>query len=221
MGRLNTRFKTYQLVEFEHPVRAVTMTLLSPISARDALTIKRIVRVNHAGEYGAIRIYTAQIAVARYLYSDIVPALEKMLADEIDHCAKFYAAMPARNSRPCRIMQFWSIGGFFLGGITALFGSRVVWICTAAVEETVHRHLDEQLNFLAQRDTDLHSLILGIRTEELAHLHHAEEELRGKERGLPPRIVRAVIGRVTEALIWLSTWGDSSRMSGAIREACE
>ena len=67
-----------------------------PLSARDALTIARIVRVNHAGEYGAIRIYGAQIAVSARWYPDVVPALADMLRHEKRHCAAFFAAMPAR-----------------------------------------------------------------------------------------------------------------------------
>ena len=69
--------------------------MIAPISPRNALTIARIVRVNHAGEFGAIRIYGAQIAVARRLYPDCVPMLSEMLGHEIEHCALFRAAMPA------------------------------------------------------------------------------------------------------------------------------
>ena len=66
------------------------------ISRRDALTISRIVRVNHAGEFGAIRIYAAQILVAARLCPDCLPALTEMLGHEREHCAKFRAAMPER-----------------------------------------------------------------------------------------------------------------------------
>ena len=141
------------------------------------LTIARIVRVNHAGEFGAIRIYTAQILVAAKLCRDCLPALSEMLGHERVHCARFYAAMPARNSRPCRVMQFWSFGGWLLGFVTALLGRAECWACTAAVEAAVHRHLDDQLHFLRERDPELHATILSIREEELAHLRHAEEQL--------------------------------------------
>lgn len=191
---------------------------MTDVNPRDALAIKRIVRVNHAGEYGAIRIYAAQIAVARQLFPDIAPALRQMRADEIDHCAKFFAAMPARNSRPCRVMQLWSLGGVVLGVATALAGRRTIWICTAAVEETVHRHLDDQLRFLEGRDPELHAVILGIRAEELEHLRHAEAHLEGATPGAFERSLRAGVRMVTESLIWLSTWGDSSRMSRTLRE---
>lgn len=188
-----------------------------PMSPRDALTIARIVRVNHAGEYGAIRIYGAQISVSSRRYPDVGPALEHMLAHERDHCAAFFAAMPQRNSRPCRVMSLWSWGGWLLGFLTALMGRQAIWICTAAVEAAVHRHLDDQLLFLADRDAELHGIILSIREEELSHLHHAESQIVSIGGGF--RVLQAAIGNVTDALIWLSTWGDSARMARDLRVA--
>lgn len=187
------------------------------VSRRDALTIARIVRVNHAGEYGAIRIYTAQIAVCHRLYPDIVPALSEMLGHEKEHCAKFFAAVPARQSRPCRIMSLWSRGGWLLGFITALSGRQAIWVCTAAVEAAVHRHLDDQLHFLKNRDPELYDTILAIREEELSHLRHAESQL--SETGTSSRMLRRLISDVTDGLIWLSTWGDSRRMMRELRAA--
>ncbi|SCB56218.1 Ubiquinone biosynthesis protein COQ7 [Rhizobium aethiopicum] len=110
------------------------------------VTIRRILKVNHAGEFGAIRIYGAQILMARRLFPDIVPALEEMREDEISHCRLFREAMPARSARPCRVMAFWSLGGFVLGMLTALGGRDMIWICAEAVESTVHRHLEDQLS---------------------------------------------------------------------------
>jgi ubiquinone biosynthesis monooxygenase Coq7 len=78
----------------------------------------------------------------------------------------------------------------------------------------VHRHLDDQLHFLQRRDAELHRIILSIREEELAHLHHAETQL-GSGAVLPG--LRQIIALATDALIWLSTWGDSSRMAYALR----
>ena len=185
------------------------------VSPREALTIRRIVKVNHAGEYGAIRIYAAQIAVARRLCPDEVAALVEMREHEVQHCAAFAGAMPARKARSCRVMSMWSRGGWLLGFVTALLGRQGIWACTAAVEAAVHRHLDDQLHFLACRDPDLHGIIMSIREEELAHLHHAEAQVpapNARQRGL-----RRSIGVVTEALIWLSTWGDSQRMARDLR----
>lgn len=179
--------------------------------ARNAdLTIRRILKVNHAGEFGAIRIYGAQIAVARRLFPDIVADLEEMREDEIEHCRLFYEAMPARRARPCRVMAFWSLGGYVLGLLTALCGRNMIWICTEAVESTVHRHLEDQLAFLETRDGELHALIASIQEEELAHLRQAED--RQKRHGLGRALLLPVIGALTDLMIWLSTWGDSSWM---------
>ena len=184
---------------------------------RDALTIARIVRVNHAGEYGAVRIYSAQIAVSKKLYPDVVPALAEMLEHEKKHCALFYAAMPARQSRPCRIMSLWSWGGWLLGFSTAVIGRQAIWICTAAVEAAVHRHLDDQMFFLKERDRELHDIVLSIREEELSHLNHAQSQIRSS--GTMPELLEKFIASVTDSLIWLSTWGDSTRMMRDIRAA--
>src|SRR5262249_12588819 len=152
------------------------------------------------------RIYSAQIAVARRWLPDVAPTLEEMLGHERQHRAGFLAAMPARGARPCRIMSLWSTGGWLLGFLTALGGRQGIWVCTAAVEAAVHRHLDDQLHFLAARDGDLHALILSIREEELSHLRHAQSQL--PELGPARRGLHAAISAVTDLLIWLSTWGD-------------
>jgi len=188
-----------------------------PLTAREALTVARIVRVNHAGEYGAIRIYRAQISIARRLYPEIADDLGEMLEHEIRHCTVFSAAMPARRSRPCRLIRLWSMGGALLGFLTALTGRQGIWTCTAAVEAAVHRHLDDQLGFLATRDPELHEAIRDIRVEELSHLHHAEMQLQPPN--LYHRTLRRLISFLTDLMIWLSTWGDSARMARDLRRA--
>ena len=163
---------------------------------RERTTIARIIRVNHAGETGAIRIYAAQLWRARLRYPDLAPALEKMRQDEIRHCAIFRAAMSERDTRPCRVMALWSLGGFVIGFTTALLGRNMIWVCTEAVETTVHKHLIEQLHFLRDRD-------------------HAIEMQEGQGRF--DRTAYAVIAALTGLMIWLSTWGDPSLMVQDLR----
>ena len=174
------------------------------------LTIARILKVNHAGEHGAIRIYRAQIWIARWRCPDVVPFLEETLAHEVSHCALFRAAMAPRHTRPCRVMSLWGNGGYALGAVTALLGRQGIWICTAAVEAAVHRHLEDQLFFLRGRDEALHDLIEGIQVEELSHLHHAEDNITNT--GLFARLLNRTVSLSTDVAIWLSTWGDSTRM---------
>ncbi len=112
-------------------------------------------------------------------------------------------------------MHFWSYGGWMLGFLTALLGRQGIWACTAAVEAAVHRHLDDQLHFLKGRDPELSDIILSIRDEEIAHLRHAEERL--KSRSVVFAALRGIISVATNTLIWLSTWGDSTRMAWALK----
>lgn len=195
--------------------------MFAPASKSDerdpTITIRRILKVNHAGEFGAIRIYGAQIWMASRLFPDIVPALREMRDDEIKHCRLFYDAMPDRQAKPCRVMAFWSLGGYVLGFLTALGGRNMVWTCTEAVESTVHRHLEEQLAFLETRDRELHDLIASIQEEELAHLRESEQNQT--RRGLGHAILLPVIGGLTDLMIWLSTWGDSSWMRAEMARA--
>jgi ubiquinone biosynthesis monooxygenase Coq7 len=196
-----------------------TLTPSSHRSAREVVhgnfsagrTIARILKVNHAGEHGAIRIYRSQVAIARWRCRDVVPALEEMLAHEVSHRARFAEVMPSRQAKPCRLLFLWGIGGRLLGTGTALLGRNAIWACTAAVEEAVHRHLNDQLAFLSSRDGELYALIASIKSEELSHLDHAEKNLIS--RGPTTRMLRRSIDAVTEVLIFMSTSGDSVRMA--------
>jgi ubiquinone biosynthesis monooxygenase Coq7 len=176
-------------------------------SSDPQLTIKRILKVNHAGETGAMNIYAAQIALARRFFPQIVPELDEMRRDEVEHCRLFRDAMPTRLARPCRVVSLWSLGGYVLGFATGLLGERMVWICTEAVEATVHKHLGDQLRFLEQRDRDLYDLIRSIQQQEEAHLTGAVEHQK-TPKGIFHRLSFTVISFLTGLMIWLSTWGD-------------
>jgi ubiquinone biosynthesis monooxygenase Coq7 len=145
-----------------------------------------------------------------------MPALAEMRDDEIEHCRLFFEAMPARKARPCRVMAFWGFGGSMLGFATALLGRKMIWVCTEAVEATVHRHLEEQVAFLRSRDRGLCDLISSIQRQELEHLQHAIDH-QGR-RGLARCLFLPAIGFMTEGLIWLSTWGDSTAMQAEIAD---
>jgi ubiquinone biosynthesis monooxygenase Coq7 len=172
-------------------------------------TIIRILRVNHAGEYGAIRIYGAQIFCARFLHRDLLPFLEETRAHEIDHCRRFAEALTERQSRTCAAMPLWGCGGWMLGFVTACLGRNAVMACTAAVERTVHAHLEEQIRYLGPRDPALRDMIAEIQQEELTHLAYAEDHLR---QSWLVRPLTGLIALATEVVIYLSTQGDLGRM---------
>ena len=130
------------------------MPTTSPLTATELATIGQILRVNHAGEYGAIRIYEAQIAL-RGRDQALSAFLRNTVAHEREHCRRFRALMPSRGTQPCGALPLWGLGGVALGAVTALLGPNAVLICTEAVERTVHRLLEEQLAWLGERDIEL------------------------------------------------------------------
>ncbi|HYD88756.1 MAG TPA: demethoxyubiquinone hydroxylase family protein [Vitreimonas sp.] len=176
--------------------------------------IPRILRVNHAGEHGAVAIYSAQLARARRAYPDLIPWLEETLAHEQKHRTRFREAMPARAAKPCRMMFVWSVGGAALGALTALGGRTGICVCTAAVERTVHRHLVEQIAFLERADPALAHIVRDILTEEDAHLAYAEAH--HNTRGAFARALSALVSAATETLIFLSTRGDNLQLRRAM-----
>jgi ubiquinone biosynthesis monooxygenase Coq7 len=118
----------------------------------------------------------------------------------MSHRARFAAAMPSRQAKPCRMLF--------------LLGRNAIWACTAAVEEAVHRHLNDQLAFLSSYDQELYTLIDSIKSEELSHLDHAEKNLTS--HGPIIGMLRRSIDAITELLIFRSTSGDSVRMARAL-----
>jgi len=190
------------------------MTPVPDPTRSDRLTISRILKVNHAGEYGAIRIYRAQLLIAHVWHRDLIPFLSDTLAHEIKHCQQFREAMRPRQSRPCLAMSLWSVGGYSLGLITALMGRNIVMACTKAVEQTVHRHLDEQIRYLNGRDDELRRIIEHIQIDEVLHLDYASQHM---SPSVFSRFIVCGVALATESVIWLSTQGAVSRMIRDLR----
>ena len=131
--------------------------------------IKKILRINHAGEYGAINIYSSQIFVSGIFYRDIVPKLEEKLRHEKAHFKHFNNLIIQRNIRHCYALSIWGSCGFLLGFITALMGRNAIWTCTDAIESTVLKHLERQLEFLSQYDQEAYDTVLSIKADEESH----------------------------------------------------
>lgn len=177
--------------------------------------IRRILRVNHAGEHGAVAIYSSQIARARNRYPDILPWLQETLGHELKHREAFLKAMPERGAKPCRAMYVWRFGGAILGAATSVFGKWGVMVCTAAVERTVHGHLVEQIAFLEHTDAELADLVKLILDEEDEHLRLAESH---HEKGrFAARVLSGIVACATEMLILISTRGDSRHLHAIMR----
>ena len=153
--------------------------------------------------------------MAKLRAPDLLPFLRGTLEHEREHLVRFRALMPTRAAKPCRLMWIWSIGGAALGGLTGLLGRKAILVCTEAVERTVHRHLDEQLVWLGERDAEMSVVISEIQQQELGHMRFAENAM-GAATPMTHGL-RAAIALATESLIWLSTRGDSLRLARELR----
>jgi 3-demethoxyubiquinol 3-hydroxylase len=145
-------------------------------TAREVL--ERTIRVDHAGEYGAKRIYEGQLAVlGRTKYG---PMIEHMKAQEQVHLDTFSRLIGERRVRPTALLPFWHVAGFALGAASALLGHRGAMACTVAVEEAIDEHYRAQEDTLGDDEAELRADIARFRAEELEHrdtgLEHEAEQ---------------------------------------------
>lgn len=127
----------------------------------------QILRVNQAGEQGAVRIYQGQLAVLGR--APVGPLIHEMLAQEQAHLAKFNAQMQIWQVRKTVLEPLWSVAGFGLGALSALMGPRGAMACTVAIEEVIADHYRGQEQALGDEDPDLKALIVQCREEEESH----------------------------------------------------
>ena len=161
----------------------------------------RILKVNHAGENGAIHIYAAQAFVARLTAPSLVPELLDFKAHEERHRAIFWAELHARGRPRCRSYLLCAIGGLVLGFVTALFGRRAMAATTVAVERVVLRHLHEQITVLRETDPRATLAISSVLAEEQQHHDQAASHIQA--RGFWLQALQPVVSTSTEAIIWL------------------
>lgn len=129
--------------------------------------VERIIRVDHAGEYGAARIYAGQLAILRR--SDKAALLEHMRDQEQQHLDRFSELVVRRRVRPTAMLPVWHLAGFALGAVTAALGQRAAMACTAAVEEAIDAHYSGQIAELDETEAELRGDLSRFREEELEH----------------------------------------------------
>jgi ubiquinone biosynthesis monooxygenase Coq7 len=131
--------------------------------------VKKFIRVDHAGEYGAARIYAGQLAILGR--GPHAATLQHMKDQEQVHLDTFSNLITTRRVRPTVLLPLWNLAGFALGAVTAAMGTRAAMACTVAVEETIDEHYFAQEAALAEDDTEtpLRETIAKFRAEELAH----------------------------------------------------
>lgn len=161
--------------------------------ARDR-RIAEILRVDHAGEYGAVAIYKGQQAVFGALphKSRTAELIHEMEEGEAHHLETFDRLLIERGVRPTVMGPVWNAAGFALGAATALMGEKAAMACTAAVEEVIEDHYARQADEMAVSNPDLAATARQFREDELEHKTTAEAEGAADAPGY--RALRAVIG---------------------------
>lgn len=147
--------------------------------------VHRMLRVDHAGEYGANRIYAGQMAVLGR--SKTGPFIQEMWDQEKKHLEKFNEILAENRVRPTALLPFWNIAGFVLGASSALLGKEGAMACTVAVEESITEHYNSQIRTLMEKDperyTELLQVIKEFRDDEMEHhdtgLAHDAENVPG------------------------------------------
>ena len=160
----------------------------------------RILKVNHAGENGAIHIYAAQAFVARLTAPSLVAELLDFKAHEEGHRAIFWAELQARGRARCRSYLLCGLGGLVLGFVTGLLGRSAMAATTVAVERVVLRHLHEQIAVLRDTDPAATLAIRSILAEE--QHHHDQSAAHIPASGFWLRVLQPVVSLSTEAVIW-------------------
>lgn len=134
--------------------------------------VKEMIRVDHAGEYGAVRIYEGQLAVfrGRRQTQETANLIEHMADQEQHHLETFDQLLNDRQVRPTALAPVWHAAGFALGAATALMGEKAAMACTAAVEEAIDDHYAEQeLALETYKDDELAEVVSDFRADEAEH----------------------------------------------------
>ncbi|MBV8468136.1 MAG: demethoxyubiquinone hydroxylase family protein [Burkholderiales bacterium] len=158
--------------------------------------LARIIRVDQAGEYGAVRIYQGQRAVLRRN-----AALKHMEEQEREHLARFNQLAAQHRVRPTLLQPLWHLAGFALGAGTALLGEKAAMACTVAVEDVIEEHYARQETVLDDQP-ELKATVQQFRAEEVEHRNSAIAQ--GAEQAAAYPVLYSAISAGTKFAIWLS-----------------
>jgi 3-demethoxyubiquinol 3-hydroxylase len=163
--------------------------------------VERMIRVDHAGEYGAVRIYEGQLAVLGKSASAGI--IREMAEQERRHLERFEKLVIERRVRPTVLTPLWNVAGYALGAASALLGERAAMACTVAVEEVIDEHYRGQAESLGDDQAPLRKTIEEFRADELAHRDLA---LAHDARTAPAHdLLTAAVKVGSRLAIWLST----------------
>ena len=140
--------------------------------------LEEIIRVDHAGERGAIKIYEGQLLALKTIKQDnsLKEKIEKMKEHEKEHLEYFEKEIQKRKIKPTYFLPLWDLMGVTLGFGTALLGKKVAMLCTASVEEVIEDHYENQLKKLGNDEIDLKTKIEKFKRDEVDHKNIAYED---------------------------------------------
>ena len=145
--------------------------------------VEEFIRVDHAGERGAVKIYEGQLLALNTLVKDenLKKTIEEMKIHEKEHCEFFENEIKKRKIRPTRFLPLWDLLGVGLGFGSTLLGKKAAMLCTASVEEVIDVHYQNQINQLGTDEKHLKKKIIKFREDELHHKDIAYEKGASKK----------------------------------------
>ena len=145
--------------------------------------IEEFIRVDHAGERGAVKIYEGQLLALNTLVKDddLKKTIEEMKVHEIEHCDFFEKEIKKRKIKPTKFLPLWDLLGIGLGFGSALLGKKAAMLCTASVEEVIDAHYQNQIDQLGSDEKKKKKKIIKFREDELHHKNIAYEQGASKD----------------------------------------
>ena len=147
------------------------------------IKVEEFIRVDHAGERGAIKIYEGQLLALNTFIKDekLKKTIEEMKFNEKEHLDYFEKELKKRNIKPTKFLPIWDLLGVGLGFGTTLLGKRAAMLCTASVEEVIDEHYQKQINQIEDDEKQLKKKIIKFKEDELHHKDIAYDEGASKE----------------------------------------
>ena len=140
--------------------------------------VQEFIRVDHAGERGAVKIYEGQLLALNTIVKNesLKKTIEDMKEHEIEHCQFFEKEIKKRNIKPTKFLPLWDLLGLGLGFGSTILGKKAAMLCTASVEEVIDEHYKNQIDQIEVDEKNLKEKIIKFRQDELDHKDIAYEE---------------------------------------------
>ena len=144
----------------------------------DKKKVEEFIRVDHAGERGAIKIYEGQLLALNTVVQneDLKKTIEDMKIHEEEHCKFFENEIKKRNIKPTKLLPLWDLLGLGLGFGSTIIGKKAAMLCTASVEEVIDDHYQRQIDYLKSDEKKLKEKIIKFRLDEINHKDIAYEK---------------------------------------------